>query len=129
MTKGERPRVLLADDNAGILVAFERLLSASCDVVGRVSDGDALIDAVTTLQPDVVVVDLFMPKIEGLGTYSHINQVAPRTKIVVVTAADDESIRENALRAGASAFVPKPRVVDDLLPAIQRVIAKSTSTV
>jgi DNA-binding NarL/FixJ family response regulator len=55
--------------------------------------------------------------------------VAPQTKIVVVTAADDESIKEQVLSAGASAFVTKPRVVDDLLPAIQRVLAKSGSTV
>lgn len=129
MTKSERPRVLLADDNAGILVAFERLLSSSCDVVGRVSDGVALLDAVTALQPDVVVVDLFMPMIDGLETYSRILRLVPQTKIVVVTAADDDSIRERALSAGASAFVPKPRVVDDLLPAIRGVIAKSSSTV
>jgi DNA-binding NarL/FixJ family response regulator len=97
--------------------------------VGRVSDGDALIDAITTLQPDIVILDLFMPEIEGLETYSRILQVAPQTKIVVVTAADDESIKEQVLSAGASAFVTKPRVVDDLLPAIQRVLAKSGSTV
>ena len=107
MTERRRPRVLLADDNAGILLAFDRLLRSACDVVGRVSDGGALLDAATTLQPDVVVLDLFMPNIEGLETYSRILQ----------------------LSAGASAFVAKPRVVDELLPAIQRVLAKSASTV
>ena len=127
--ESRRPRVLLADDNAGILLAFDRLLRSSCDVVGRVSDGDALIDAITTLQPDIVILDLFMPEIEGLETYSRILQLAPQTKIVVVTAADDESIEEQVLSAGAAAFVTKPRVVDDLLPAIQRVLAKSASTV
>jgi DNA-binding NarL/FixJ family response regulator len=121
-----RPRVLLADDNAGILVAFARLLKSSCDVVGQVSDGGALIEAISALQPDVVVVDLFMPKIDGLETYSRISQLAPQTKIVLVTAADDDSIRERALSAGAAAFVSKPRVVDELLPAIQSVMAKST---
>jgi DNA-binding NarL/FixJ family response regulator len=70
-----------------------------------------------------------MPMIDGLETYSRILRLVPQTKIVVVTAADDESIREKALSAGASAFVPKPRVVDDLLPAIRGVIAKSSSTV
>ncbi len=124
-----RPRVLLADDNTGILLAFDRLLRSSCDVVGRVSDGAALLDAISTLQPDVVVLDLFMPEIDGLETYSRIFQLAPRAKIVVVTAADDESLKEQVLSAGASAFVAKPRVVDDLLPAIQRVLAKSASTV
>jgi two-component system, NarL family, response regulator NreC len=129
VTERPRPRVLLADDNLGILQAFGRLLRSSCEVVGRVSDGGELFDAITTLQPDVVILDLFMPKIEGLETYSRILQLAPRTKIVVVTAADDESIKEQVLSAGASAFVAKPRVVDDLLPAIQRVLAKSASAV
>ncbi len=129
MTESRRPRVLLADDNAGILLAFDRLLRSACDVVGRVSDGGALLDAATTLQPDVVVLDVFMPNIAGLETYSRILQLAPQTKIVVVTAADDESIKEQALSAGASAFVAKTRVVDELLPAIQRVLAKSASTV
>jgi DNA-binding NarL/FixJ family response regulator len=66
-----------------------------------------------------------MPNIDGLTTYSRIRQLAPQTKIVVVTAADDEFLREKALDAGASAFVPKPRVVEDLLPAIRSVIASS----
>jgi DNA-binding NarL/FixJ family response regulator len=53
--------------------------------------------------------------------------LAPDTKIVVVTAAEDDSLRNLALRAGAAAFVPKHRVVDDLVPAIERAIAKSTA--
>jgi DNA-binding NarL/FixJ family response regulator len=125
VTESARPRVLLADDYAGILVALDRLLRPSCEVVAHVTDGSALLDTITTLQPDVVVVDLFMPNIDGLTTYSRIRQLAPQTKIVVVTAADDEFLREKALDAGASAFVPKPRVVEDLLPAIRSVIASS----
>ena len=119
MAQITRPRVLLADDYDKILVALDRLLKPSCDVVGHVTDGSALVDAITTLHPDVVVVDLFMPNVDFLTTYAELRRVAPETKIVVVTAADDDSIRDQALQAGASAFVPKHRVVDDLLPAIQ----------
>jgi DNA-binding NarL/FixJ family response regulator len=127
VTESRRPRVLLADDYKKILVAFERLLKSSCDIVAHVTDGNVLVDTIATLQPDVVVVDLFMPNVDPQTTYSRIKQLAPDTKIVVVTAAEDDSLRNLALRAGAAAFVPKHRVVDDLVPAIERAIAKSTA--
>ena len=114
-----RPRVLLADDDAGILNAFERLLTPSCDVVGCVTDIGALFDAASRLQPDVIVVDLFMPTHEGLETCRHLKGVIPQAKIVVVTGADDPATRTKALKAGASAFVSKMQAADDLLPAIQ----------
>jgi DNA-binding NarL/FixJ family response regulator len=119
-----RPRVLLADDYAKILVALDRLLKPTCDIVGQVTDGSALVDAVATLRPDVVVVDLFMPNVDFRTTYARLRQVAPEMKIVVVTAADDASIRDEALQAGASAFVPKHRLVDDLWPAIQSCVGQ-----
>lgn len=119
-----RPRVLLADDDAGILNAFERLLTPSCDVVGCVTDVGALFDAASRLQPDVIVVDLFMPTHEGLETCRQLKEVIPHAKIVVVTGAVDRSTRTNALNAGASAFVSKMQAADELLPAI---IAASTA--
>jgi DNA-binding NarL/FixJ family response regulator len=120
---------MLADDYAGILLALERLLKPSCDVVERITEGSTLIEAVARHRPDVVVIDLFMPGVDGPETYSRIRQVSPDTKIVVVTAADDESIRDMALRAGAAAFVPKPQVVHELLPVILSVSAKSVPAV
>jgi DNA-binding NarL/FixJ family response regulator len=117
-----RPRVLLADDDAGILSAFERLLTPSCDVVGQVTDLGALVDAVTRLQPNVIVVDLFMPTGNALEACRRLKEVVPQAKIVVVSAAYDASIRDEALRVGASAFVPKVRAAQDLLPAIQQTI-------
>ena len=117
-----RPRVLLADDDAGIINAFERLLTPSCDVVGCVTDVGALFDAASRLQPDVIVVDLFMPTHDGLETCRHLKAVIPHAKIVVVSGADDASTRTRALKAGASAFVSKMQAVDDLLPAIQEAI-------
>lgn len=127
MTQIARPRVLLADDYPKILVALDRLLKPSCEVVGHVTDGGALVDAITTLHPDVVVIDLFMPNVDFLTTYARLRQIAPELKIVVVTAEDDDSIREQALLAGASAFVPKDRVVDDLLPAIHSCVGGSSA--
>ena len=129
LPESPRPRVMLADDYAGILLAFERLLQPSCDVVERITEGSILIEAVARHRPDVVVIDLFMPGVDGPEMYSRIRQASPDTKIVVVTAADDESIRDMALRAGAAAFVPKPRVVHELLPVILSVSAKSVPAV
>jgi DNA-binding NarL/FixJ family response regulator len=118
-----RPRVLLVDDDALILSALERLLTPSCDVVGRVTDVSELFDAASRLQPDVIVVDLFMPAREGLESWPHLKEIVPQAKIVVVSGADDPSTRNKALRAGASAFVSKMRAADDLVPAIQEAAA------
>ena len=66
MTTGRRPRVLLADDCAEFLTALERLLASSCEVVGHARDVGALIDEARRLEPDVIVVDLFMPPGNGV---------------------------------------------------------------
>ena len=118
-----RPRVLLVDDDARILSAFERLVSPWCDVVGRVTDVGALFDEAARLQPDVIVVDLFMPAREGLESWPHLKEIVPQAKIVVVSGADDPSTRNKALRAGASAFVSKMQAADDLVLAIHEAAA------
>jgi len=78
-----RPRVLVADDYVGLHLAFERLLAPSCEVVGCVADGDALAEAVARLQPDVVVLDLFIPPSNGLEMCRHIKQGAPDTIVML----------------------------------------------
>ena len=118
-----RPRVLLVDDDARILSAFERLLSPWCEVVGRVTDVATLFDEASRLQPDVIVVDLIMPEHDGLETCRDLKVAMPQARIVVVSAADDRSTRNSALDAGASAFVSKMQAADDLVPAIQEAAA------
>ena len=115
-----RPRVLLADDHAGILTALQRMLEPSCQVVGRVTDGSALLEAAERYQPDVIVLDVTMPELDGLEACRQIKMAAPHTRIVFLTAADDAAIRERALSLGASAFVVKYRAWEQLLPAILR---------
>ena len=124
-----RPRVLLADDYTDLLVAFKRLLAASCEVVGCVADGDALFEAMTRLQPDVLVVDLFIPPSSGVEICRHIKHVWPEALVIIVSASTDADIAKEALRAGASAFVNKAAAVDDLAPAIQRAMATRSSPV
>jgi DNA-binding NarL/FixJ family response regulator len=115
--------VLLADDYTELLGTFKRLLAPSCEVVGCVDDGAALFEAMARLQPDVLVVDLFIPPSNGLEICRQIKQVAPETQVIIVSASNDAEISKCALHAGASAFVAKVSAMDDLWPAIQRAMA------
>ena len=121
-----RPRVLLADDYAALLTAWRRLLEPSCEVVGSVRDGRALVEAASSLSPDVVVADLSMPEVNGLDACRQIRIASPRTKIVLVTAGGDEWVARAAFRAGASAFVLKHSAADDLLTAIRSAMLGDT---
>lgn len=121
-----RPRVLLADDYAGLLTAWQRLLEPSCEVVGSVSNGRALLEAATALSPDIIVADLSMPEVNGLEACRRIKRTSPQTKIILVTAGGDEWVARAAFRAGASAFVLKHSAADDLLTAIQSAMLGNT---
>jgi DNA-binding NarL/FixJ family response regulator len=125
VTADVRPRVLLADDYVGLLTAWRRLLEPSCEVVGTVRNGRALLDAAMALTPDVVVADLSMPEVGGLEACKQIKQTRPETKVILVTAGGDEWVARAAFRAGASGFVLK-HAADDLLTAIQTVMLGQT---
>ena len=118
-----RPRVLVADDYADLLATFERLLAPSCEVVGCVADGNALFESMARLQPDIVVVDLWIPPDSGLEICRRIKHVAPETLVIIVSATSDADVVKEAHRAGASAFVDKAAAADDLVPAIQQAMA------
>ena len=121
--RNTRPRVLVADDYEDLLAAFKRLLAPSCEVVGCVADGDALFESLATLQPDVVVVDLWIPPHSGLEICRRIKHVAPETSVIIVSASTDADVAKEARLAGAAAFVNKAAAADDLVPAIQRAMA------
>lgn len=127
MMRTPRPRVLVADDYTDLLVAFKRLLEPSCEVVGCVADGDALLEDLAQLKPDVIVADLFIPPSTGLELCRQIKHVAPETLVIIVSASNDADVAKEAVRAGASAFVNKAAAVDDLVPAIQRAMATRSS--
>jgi DNA-binding NarL/FixJ family response regulator len=121
--KDFRPRVVLADDHPSVLVAFGRLLRASCEVVASVSNGRAAIEAVDALHPDVLVVDLMMPDLDGLEVCRQVKQTAPDTHVIIVTACDDIEVESLALRDGASAFLAKHSAPGILERAIQQIRA------
>jgi DNA-binding NarL/FixJ family response regulator len=126
VSSDERPRVLLADDHVGLLNAWTRLLEPTCDVIGSVRDGHALLEAADALKPDVIVADLAMPGVSGLDVCRAIKVSLPQTKVVLVTAGGDENVARAAFRAGASAFVLKYAAASDLQVAIARALSGDT---
>jgi DNA-binding NarL/FixJ family response regulator len=118
-----RPRIVLADDFPSVLVAFARLLQPSCDVVASVSNGTDAIQAVTALKPDVLVVDLMMPDVDGLEVCRRVIQLVPETNVVIVTAFDDATVRKIALRDGATAFVAKSVASERLEDTVLKIFA------
>jgi DNA-binding NarL/FixJ family response regulator len=115
-----RPRVLLADDHTLLLEAFKRMLSAECDVVGAVADGRALLEAAPKLKPDVIVLDIAMPKLNGIDACRLLQPKLPDTKWVFLTVNEDPDLALEALRLGASAFLLKSSAASELFTAIQK---------
>ena len=117
-----RPRVLLADDHALLLGAFETLLAPEYDVVGGVSDGRALIAAAKNLQPDVIVLDVSMPLLNGLDAGREIKRLFPRIKLVFVTMNEDADLAAAAFRIGASGYLLKRCAASELQLAIREAL-------
>ena len=105
------------------------MLKESCEVVASVSNGHEAIEAVDRHAPDVLVVDLMMPDLDGLEICRRVKQTAPEIAVVIVTAFDDPEVRTVALRLGASAFVAKHSAVTQLAVTIQQVFAEKQSIV
>lgn len=116
-----RPRVLLADDHTLILGAFEKLLAAECDIVGQVSDGRALVAAAETLKPDVIVLDISMPLLNGLEAGRQIKQKSQNIKLVFLTMNEDADLAAEAFRSGASGYLLKRSAASELSTAIREV--------
>ena len=117
-----RPRLLLADDHALLLGAFEKLLSEECDIVGQVSDGRALVAAAAELKPDLIVLDIAMPLLNGVEAARQIKRQARDVKLVFVTMNEDTDLAAEAFRAGASAYLLKRSAASELLTAIREVM-------
>lgn len=116
-----RPRVLLADDHRLLREAFARLLEPDCEVVGTVGDGHDLLDAAPRLRPDVVVLDVAMPLMNGLDAARELKRVMPEVKVIFLTMNEDPDIAAEAFRVGASGFLLKHAAAAELVQAIQEV--------
>ncbi len=115
-------RVLVADDHTLIAEAFQKLLEPAYTIVGTVSDGRALLASARDLRPDVIVLDIAMPLLNGLDAARAIKKMDPSIKLVFVTVTEDPDIAAEAFRAGGSAYVLKRSAGAELLTAMHEVL-------
>ena len=117
-----RPKALIADDHAIFAEALRLLLEKDYEVVGTVSDGRALLSAAVMLNPDVIVVDIGMPLLNGLDAAQRIREKLPKVKLVFLTMQADPNLAAAAMELGAAAFVLKHSAGSELLNAIEQVL-------
>jgi DNA-binding NarL/FixJ family response regulator len=115
-------RVLLADDHQAILARVRRELGEEFEIVGTAGNGREAVDSVSRLDPDVVVIDISMPVLNGLEAATRLRATCCRTKIVFLTIHDDPDFIAAAFSAGASGYVTKNRLSLDLALAIREAL-------
>jgi len=119
----ERPRVLLADDHPAVLAVTAAALADECLVVGRVGDGQELLAEAERLDPDVIVLDISMPRLDGVEAARQLRRSQRRARLVFLTVHEDADFARAAVDAGGLGYVVKARLASDLLPAIRAALA------
>jgi DNA-binding NarL/FixJ family response regulator len=113
-----RARLLIADRNTLVVEAFGKLLEPEFDVVATVTDGLTLLERATQLRPDVVILDLDLPKLNGMAAGKELRSLLPRTRVVVVTTSEDLERASQSLQQWASAYLLKKSTSSELIRAI-----------
>jgi len=121
-----RPRVVIADDHAIVVDGLRGLLDPEFDVVAAVGDGRALLEAVDSHKPDLVVVDISMPLLNGLDAAHRITNKHPGARVVMLTQHADAEFATEALRRGATAYLLKECAAEELIAAMKDALAGRT---
>jgi DNA-binding NarL/FixJ family response regulator len=117
-----RPRILMADDHLILLDAFKALLEPEFEVIGSVTDGRKLLDEFARLHPDVVVLDIAMPLLNGLDAGRQLKAQRQSVKLIYLTMNPDPELASEALRLGASGYVLKSSAAHELKQAIREAL-------
>jgi DNA-binding NarL/FixJ family response regulator len=115
------PKVLVADDSPALMEVVTSILVPHFDVVAAVGDGEAALEAAARTKPDLVVLDISMPRLDGIRAAKELKRRQPETEIVFLTGQEDDEFVSAALDAGARGYVIKRRLQTDLLPALDLV--------
>lgn len=119
----KRARIMVADDHSLVAAGLARLLEDEFEMVGIVADGRSLLEQARTQQPDLILLDVSMPLLNGLDAARHLKFALPNAKLVFVTVHLDSPYVVSALRAGASAYVSKRSTPSELVAAIRQVLS------
>jgi DNA-binding NarL/FixJ family response regulator len=117
-----RPRILLADDHTLVVEGLRKLLEPEFDIVGVVPDGQALLTAALHHKPDVIILDIGMPVLNGIDAGRELKKLVPRTRLIVLTMNEDPDIAREALRYWASAYLVKTSAGTELTRAVREVL-------
>jgi len=118
----KRARVILADDHNLLVDTFKAFLEPHFDVVGTFADGHRLVQGAPALQPDVIVLDVGMPIMNGLIAGQRLKQILPRVKLIYLTMNQDPDVAAEAFRLGASGYLVKTSAASELVHAIKEVL-------
>jgi DNA-binding NarL/FixJ family response regulator len=122
-------RILIADDHAGIRRSLRSLVLSHIewDVCGEAADGVQAVERTKELNPDVVLMDVSMPRMNGIEAASRIHSEFPKTEILIVTQYDTPEMTRLAEKAGAQGYIPKSDIWSSLVPAIESANRKRTN--
>jgi two-component system response regulator NreC len=121
-----RIQILVADDNDAVLGEIRELLGEEFEIIGTVSNGQDAVEAVLRFDPDVVVLDMAMPILDGIQAASRIRESNARTKILFLTIQENPDYVSAAFAAGATGYITKRRLLGDLAYAIREVAEGGT---
>lgn len=121
-----KPTVLVADDHTMVVDAFRKLLEPHYEIVATVSDGRALLEVAPETKPDVIIIDIGMPYLNGLAAGQRLKQLIPKTKLIYVTMNEDGDLATEALHGGASGYLLKSSAGSELLKAIHQALRGSS---
>ena len=116
------PRILLADDQQAVLRTVSSLLQGKYELVGVAENGERVLELVRTKSPDLAVLDICMPVLNGIETAVRLRASGSNIKLVFLTVHEDSDFVDTAISVGALGYVLKPHLVTDLLPAIREVL-------
>ncbi|MBH0203875.1 MAG: response regulator transcription factor [Nitrospira sp.] len=122
----KKPRLLMADDHSIMLAGLQKLVESMCEVVGTVQDGRALVEAAERLRPDLILLDISMPLLNGVDAARQIKKSVPDAKLLFLTMHASPVFATEALQAGGSGYLLKQSAASELPQAIESVLAGKT---
>ena len=122
MEPRHRARLVIADDHTLLAEACKNLLEPEFDVVGIADNGRALLQLASELKPEIVILDIAMPQLNGLDAGKQIKHLLPATKLVFLTMNMSPEVAAEAFRSGASAYVVKSSAASELVRAVRRAL-------